>query len=220
MTDSNDSNDENLEHTSRYVPPTDIPPDGDLDDILGNAATAPEFDVEDEPFEMAPAPDPSQYDVPTGTGQLHVPSVDYTEFVETERDLYELALEAYREALSAPDNKTRLKAAKDVVQIYTSRRETAERREFGDTGQTNNTQINISVDSVRNALKSALYGMEGGIEEVNDAKRNERYVGRKPDARRGNGRSSERVSSSESDSHDGDTPDRFRTPGTKGPSKT
>lgn len=210
-----------------------LPPEGDLSDILGDATSTsterqhPDLESpSDEPFEMAPGPDDEGgFDVdpravvPDGTGRLTVPSEHYEQFVETETELYELALDVYRDALEAPDTKTRLKAAKEVTTIFTARRDAADRREHGDTAATNNTQINIGVDSVKEALKAALYGMRGGMEETTDAKRNERYVAR-PDAGRGHDRRNERLSGTASaPDGDGNIPDRFSSPGTKGTSQ-
>lgn len=139
-------------------PQDDAPPrpiNLDRDESSATPADNTPLDVSERPA-IAPVEEPPSPE----SGHLTLP--DFDRYIETESYLYERALDVYREALDSPSEKIRMSAAKDVVDIYTKRRTAAQRGPAG--GDTNNTQINITVDSVRRALDAAMYGLEGGLQ--------------------------------------------------------
>lgn len=112
-------------------------------------------DVSDRPAEAPIEPAPS-----SSSKSLSLPDTDG--FLHRETTLYSRALEIYEMALESSSEKTRLAAAKDIVNIYTRRREGPATTDK----TTNNTQINITVDAVRDALDAAVYGLQGGLDEA------------------------------------------------------
>lgn len=109
-----------------------------------------------------PEDTPQPPTTPTEPMDLAIPDGDG--FLETERLLYERALLVYDQILNTGNEKLRLQAAKDIVSIYTGRRDTAIKAASTGNKETTNNHLHITVDSVKSALSSALHGMQGGVE--------------------------------------------------------
>lgn len=131
----------------------------------------PALGTDETPFRM---PDPPAGPTPSaappaGLSQLALPDGDG--FLARETHLYERALMAYEEVLENGSTKEKMQAAKDVVSIYTGRRSDAIKAAQGPNSTTNN-HLHITVDTVKNALASALHGSVAGLTEGTTYERN------------------------------------------------
>lgn len=141
-----------------------------VDDIFGSATPAPLSTPAERLSIPGAAPDDEVFEVPAtetslepipGDVSLTIPDDDG--FLEEERRLYERALSVYDQVLETGSEKTRLQAAKDIVSIYTGRRDAAYKAANTAGGkETTNNHLHITVDSVKTALSAALHGMHGG----------------------------------------------------------
>lgn len=132
----------------------------------------PDMEPEEEVFdtkaglsENPPPSPPSKTDDLPKLRDITIPDTDG--YLAKEQRLYEMALETYETALLSESEKVRLQAAKDIVSIYTQRRDTATKTaaKTQENRSTTNNHLHITVDSVRNALSAALHGIEGGLKE-------------------------------------------------------
>lgn len=155
------------------------------DDIFGTTEDTVDVPPADEYFNVpdtTPNPSAAMPTVKAGAqtvNDITIPDMD--EFLDTERRLYERALSVYEHVLDTGNDKARLAAAKDLVSIYTTRRNEAIKAANRTETPTTNNHLHISVDSVKNALKAALSGMEGGVQQKGPyGEHRERTVNERP----------------------------------------
>lgn len=142
-------------------------PTPDVDEIFGHTTSAvrmaderpvhPDLPDDEEYLDLGPDEDdlPPPPALPSNSPtDLVLPDDDG--FLETERRLYETALSVYENALSSGNDKLRMQAAKDVVSIYTGRRDaTLKGKQATGGGGNSHNHLHITVDSVRAALAAA-----------------------------------------------------------------
>lgn len=101
-----------------------------------------------------------------------IPAADT--FTKQEHLLYQNALDVYEDALSSGDEKMRLSAAKDIINLHGKNKELQAKKDVNEGKGNTYTQINISVEAVQKALKDALYGMQGGYKVTDQGEGNGR----------------------------------------------